>query len=123
TPNLRATFGIDALSAQPLDVLSGRFATGEWKLNVADVLARDAGTLVSWSLVLQFEGDVPQTARPSLPSGFPSRFIPVVAHLFGANGAEFVSDIYVFNRGAPGQTGTPVFTPGGADGTQPLSAV
>ncbi|HEV7922988.1 MAG TPA: proprotein convertase P-domain-containing protein [Thermoanaerobaculia bacterium] len=123
TPNLRGTFGADILPAQPLSIFSGRSAIGTWKLTVSDLLARDSGTLVSWSLVARFAGDEPLPSRPIALSGFPSRFIPVVASLPGVGGSQWASDVHLLNRGPASVFVTLVFTPSGADGYQTFSAI
>ncbi|MGZ7080788.1 MAG: proprotein convertase P-domain-containing protein, partial [Thermoanaerobaculia bacterium] len=67
--DVHATYGLDALPAQPLDVLNGMPAAGTWRLRVADVLPQDAGTLLSWSLLIQFVGDAPSNVRPASSPG------------------------------------------------------
>lgn len=123
TPNLRGTFGLDILPAQSLGVFSGRPAAGTWRLTISDLFARDSGMLVSWSLVAKFAGDEPLPSRPIALSGFPSRFIPVVANLPGTGGSRWVSDVHLFNRGPSTVFVTLVFTPSGADGYQTFAAV
>jgi subtilisin-like proprotein convertase family protein len=123
TPNLRGTFGVDILPVQPLSVFNGRSAVGTWKLTVSDLLARDSGTLVSWSLVARFAGDEPLPSRPIAVSGFPSRFIPVVAGIRGVGASQWASDLHLFNRGPSTVFVTLVFTPSGADGNQTFAAV
>jgi subtilisin-like proprotein convertase family protein len=120
TPNLRATYGVDALPAESLDVFRGRSAAGTWKLVIADVRPRDSGSLVSWSLVIRFAGDEPATSRPR-SSG--SQTIAVVAHAPGVNGTTFVSDVRLFNKSQRTAHVTAVFTPSSADGTTEFSAV
>ncbi|HKO56490.1 MAG TPA: proprotein convertase P-domain-containing protein [Thermoanaerobaculia bacterium] len=123
TPNLRGTFGVDILPVQPLSIFNGRSALGTWKLSVSDLLARDSGTLVSWSLVARFAGDEPLPSRPIAVSGFPSRFIPVVASIRGVGASQWASDVHLFNRGPSTLTVTLVYTPSGADGNQTFAAV
>src|ERR1051326_3784665 len=120
TPGIHATFGIDAATSSPLDVLRGMSAAGTWKLRVQDVFAGDAGTLQSWSLVLQFAGDAPLSARPTSQL---RRFIPVVAHIDGAGGVTWTSDVRLFNRTSSTQTATLVFTPSGHDGRTDFAAL
>jgi subtilisin-like proprotein convertase family protein len=115
TPGLHVTFGIDAQPASSLDVLHGISAAGTWKLRVQDVFASDVGRLVSWSLVLQFAGDVPLVSRPAATA---RQIIPAVAHLAG-----YVSDVRLLNRGARTTTVTLIFTPSNADGTQAFAAM
>ncbi|HEY0372145.1 MAG TPA: proprotein convertase P-domain-containing protein, partial [Thermoanaerobaculia bacterium] len=103
TPDIHTAFEVDALD--------GRSAAGTWTLFVADRRPRDSGTLVSWALEIQFAGDAPVTARPS---GSPSQMIPVVAHLFGQNGA-YVSDVRIANPSASPRTATLIFTRSGEE--------
>jgi subtilisin-like proprotein convertase family protein len=112
TPGVHATFSVDALH--------GASAAGTWKLRVQDVFANDAGALVSWSLMLEFTGDVPLTSRPSSTS---AKFIPIVAHISDAGGLEWTSDVHLFNRGSSAATVTLIFTPSGRDGTTDFAAL
>jgi hypothetical protein len=100
SPATVVTFGRDAQPAQSLDVFRGRSARGVWKLAVRDLFAGNTGTLVSWSLVVQFAGDQPLALRPTAPASA-RRMVPVVAHLNGANGAVFRTDVALLNRGTP----------------------
>ncbi|MBV9496407.1 MAG: proprotein convertase P-domain-containing protein [Acidobacteria bacterium] len=121
TADIRGTFGVDILPAQSLNAFAGRSANGTWKLTVSDVLARDSGTLLSWALVAQFEGDAALANRPAAAAS--SRFLPVVSSLRGAAGSQWASDVHILNRGLAAEAVTLVFTPGGADGTQTFAAI
>ncbi|MGZ5431397.1 MAG: proprotein convertase P-domain-containing protein [Thermoanaerobaculia bacterium] len=112
TAGIHATFGLDAVPAQSLDVLRGRNAAGTWTLFVADRRPRDAGTFESWGLEIRFAGDEPQTTRPQLSS----HVVPVVAHLFGQNGS-YVSDVRIANLNVTRQTVRLIFTRSGEDGS------
>ncbi|MFL6247095.1 MAG: proprotein convertase P-domain-containing protein [Thermoanaerobaculia bacterium] len=111
--DLHATFGLTAEPAESLNVLHGREAAGQWKLVVRDVRSMDSGTLLSWGLMIQFEGDQPVTERPRAES---SQMIPVVAHVIGANGTRFVSDVRIANPGEVPVTAALVFTRSGENG-------
>ena len=121
TADIHGTYGLDLLPDQPLDVFIGRPAAGTWKLRVADVLTRDAGALLSWSLALQFSGDEPSPVRPESLTG--SRFIAAVAHAPGANLSSWRSDVRLLNRGTSPATVTLIFTPSGEDGNARFGAV
>jgi hypothetical protein len=88
-------------------------------LRVADVRSRDAGTLESWALVIQFAGDAPKLERPRAAR---TQMIPVVAHLFGIGSAAWRSDLTVANVTATPQLATLIFTRSGEDGTTDFSA-
>lgn len=103
-----------------LDVLRGRSAAGIWTLRVSDQRARDAGTLLSWNLQLQLEGDVRATERPHAQK---TQMIPVVAHLFGANDTAFRSDVRLANTTGASVSATLIFTPSGSDGRTTFAAV
>ncbi len=105
TPDIHTTFEVDALR--------GLTAAGTWTLFVADRRPRDAGTLQSWGLEIQFLGDEPRTTRPHGPS----QMIPVVAHVFGQNGA-YVSDVRIANPASSARTAMLLFTRSGEDGTR-----
>jgi hypothetical protein len=89
---------------------------------VRDQRARDSGTLLSWSLVLQFEGDLPVETRPTSEA---SQMIPVVAHVLGVGATRFVSDLRITGREADSQTNsqtaTLIFTRSGEDGRTSFS--
>jgi subtilisin-like proprotein convertase family protein len=121
TPNVRATYGLDAPTVDPLDAFHGRSASGEWKLVVQDLRPHDSGSVLSWSLLIQFTGDVQAATRPA--SFAPRRFIAAVAHVAGANGTNFVSDVRVFNRSDHLVNATAVFTPSGEEGWGHFAAV
>ena len=110
---VHTTFGLTAATVEPLDVLHGRSAAGVWKLVVRDQRARDTGTLLSWGLVLQFEGDVPVQTRPRSEA---SQLIPVVAHVLGVGATRFVSDLRITGREHDPQTVTLILTRSGEDG-------
>ncbi|MCU1349461.1 MAG: bacillolysin, partial [Acidobacteria bacterium] len=117
--DIHATYGLDAQPAQSLDALRGKPAAGEWQLRIADVHPKDTGTLLDWSLLIQFDGDAPSNSRPAGTG----QFIPAVIHAPGANGTNFVSDVRLFNRGALPATVSLIFTPTGADGSTTFSAI
>ncbi|MCU1246908.1 MAG: bacillolysin, partial [Acidobacteria bacterium] len=112
--DIRGKFGVDIASAQPLDVLFGKSAQGTWKLVVIDTLARDAGTLASWNLVLKLGGDAVAESRPSDPYRL---VVPVAGHVSGAAGSTFMTDLRLFNPDSQPVTVSVIFTPSGADGT------
>jgi len=112
TRDVNAIYGRDTIPAQPLDTLRGREAAGEWKLRVSDLRALDRGTVMSWSLVIQFAGDVPLAERPS--SG-PRQVIAAATHAPGANGTFFVTDLRLFNRQSRDVTATLIFGRSGPD--------
>ncbi|HSP15714.1 MAG TPA: proprotein convertase P-domain-containing protein [Thermoanaerobaculia bacterium] len=120
TSNIRATFGRDAVPVDSLDPLRGRSATGEWRLVVTDLRPRDAGTVLSWGLVIQFAGDEPAFLRPTAGS---RQTIPVAGRIPGANGTFFTTDVRLLNRGTRDTTVTLIFTPSGADGRSDFAAV
>ncbi len=111
TADIHATFGLDAVPAQSLDALVGKSAAGTWTLFVADRRPRDAGTLQSWGLEIQFAGDEPVTTRPHSSS---SQVIPVVAHVFGQDGA-YVSEVRVANVTSSAREATLIFTRSGEE--------
>ncbi len=120
TPDVHATFGLDAPAVDPLDVFNGQPANGTWKLVVSDVYAGDAGVLQGWNLLIDFTGDAPAVTRPS--TGLPRKIIPAVAHATGAAGTAYTSDVYLLNRGNRDATVMMIYTPGGADGTSNFAA-
>ncbi|HEX6098287.1 MAG TPA: proprotein convertase P-domain-containing protein [Thermoanaerobaculia bacterium] len=103
TPDIHTTF--------PLDAFAGRSAAGTWTLFVADRRPRDAGTLQSWGLEIRFAGDGPVTERPRSAQ---SQVIPVVAHVFGQDGA-YISDVRIANPSDAPRTATLIFTRSGED--------
>jgi subtilisin-like proprotein convertase family protein len=118
TANLRDTFGRDAVPADSLDPLRGRSAAGEWKLLVSDLRPRDAGTVLSWGLVLQFGG--PSAVRPTASV---RQTIPIAGRIPGANGTYFTTDVRLLNRGPHDTTATVIFTPSGANGRTDFGAI
>jgi subtilisin-like proprotein convertase family protein len=118
--DVRTTFGLTAMSMQPLTVFRGRSAAGVWRLRVIDLRPRDAGTLRSWDLVVKFSGATPS---PTRPRGEHAQMIPVVAHLFGAGATEFASDVRIANPRAEATAATLVFTPSGEDGRTSFAAI
>jgi len=118
-PDIHATYGLTATSAQPLDILRGRSANGVWTLLVSDRSFRDAGTLLSWGLDIQFAGEEPRTIRPREER---AQMIPVVAHLYGESGL-FASDVRIANPHAATRNATLVFTPSGENGLERFAAV
>lgn len=120
TPDIHATYGIDAASLDSLERFRGMSAAGTWRLFIADVRARDAGVLRSWSLVIQYAGDEPRPARPREGR---KQMIPVVAHLFGPARTFYASDVRIANVANRATTATLIFTRSGADGTHDFSAV
>jgi|GEM_PF-405955 len=111
--DVRGKFGVDIAPSQPLDVLNGKTARGSWKLVVIDTLARDTGTLVSWSLVLRLAGDAVAESRPNDTYRL---VVPVAGHVPGASGATFMTDLRLFNPDPQPVTASIIFTPSGADG-------
>lgn len=119
TPDVHVTYGLTAMPAESLDVLRGRSARGTWKLYVADRRPHDVGRLLSWALDIQFAGDEPQATRPR---GIRSLVIPVVAHLYGRNGA-WASDVRIANRTQTEQTATLIFTRSTENGLENFAAI
>ncbi|MEO8036314.1 MAG: proprotein convertase P-domain-containing protein, partial [Acidobacteriota bacterium] len=119
--DIHVTYGLDAQSAQSLDVFRGRSAAGEWRLEIADLAPRDTGALLSWSLGIQFAGDEPSPTRPITSSA--RKHIAALAHASGANSTTFITDLRIYNRGTRAASVTLLFTPTGADGTQRFAAV
>jgi subtilisin-like proprotein convertase family protein len=117
-PGIHATFGLDAVPVQSLDALTGRSAAGTWTLFVADRRPRDAGTLQSWGLEIQFAGEEPRTTRPQGSFLFT---LPVVAHVLGRNGT-YVSDVRIANVTDRGQDPMLLFTRSGEDGRTRFAA-
>jgi subtilisin-like proprotein convertase family protein len=117
--DVRTTFGLTASPVQSLEPLRGRSAAGIWLLVVRDLRAHDVGTLLSWGLVIQFEGDAPLTTRPRAAQ---TQMIPVVGNLYGIGAARFISDLRIANPGSATETATLVFTRSGADGLVDFAA-
>lgn len=119
--DLHATFGIDAQPVQSLAVLRGRPANGRWRLQVIDGATRDAGTLLSWGLLIRFEGDAPQTHRDA-PAG-PTLHILAAGRTPGAEGTHFRTDVRILNRGTTRAETAAYFTRSGNDGTTQFAAL
>jgi len=120
--DLFGTFGRDIVPLQPLTVLRGKSARGQWQLRVADLRMRDAGVLVSWSLALRFEGELPATSRPAIPAD-ERQTIPIAGSVIGVNGSRFISNLKLTNPGVVEKIVDVIFTPSGADGRTAFSAV
>lgn len=120
-PFTQVTYGVDADSAERLDVFHGRAANGRWTLSVKDFHPQNSGTLLSWSLAITFAGDVPATIRPS--SFAPRKVIAAVAHTPGALGTAWQTDVRLFNRGATTSNVTAIFTHSGEEGWNHFAAV
>jgi len=120
-PFTQVTYGVDADSAERLDVFHGRAANGRWTLTVKDLQPQNAGTLLSWSLAITFAGDVPAAIRPS--SFAPRKVIAAVAHTPGVLGTAWQTDVRLFNRGATTANVTAIFTHSGDEGWNHFAAV
>jgi subtilisin-like proprotein convertase family protein len=120
-PFTQVTYGIDADPAERLDVFPARPANGRWTLTVKDLQARNAGTLLSWSLAITFAGDAPAAIRPSTFA--PRKIIAAVAHAPGALGTTWQSDVRLFNRGSVTANVTAIFTHSGEEGWNHFAAV
>jgi subtilisin-like proprotein convertase family protein len=120
TADIHATYGIDAQPAQSLDAFRGKPAAGEWQLRIADLHPKDVGTLLDWTLLIQFAGDAPSATRPAAGA---HQTIAAVIHAPGANGTTFSSDVRLLNRGTMARTASLIFTPTGADGRTTFAAV
>jgi len=120
TPDIHTTFGLTTPTEEPLDLLRGRSAAGVWQLIVRDLRTRDAGTLLSWGLLIQFADAAPLAARPRSEH---AQMLPVVAHLFGAGATPFASDVRISNPGTDRQTATLIYTRSGDDGRTTFSAI
>jgi subtilisin-like proprotein convertase family protein len=120
TPDIHTTFGLTTPTEEPLDLLRGRSAAGEWQLIVRDLRTRDAGTLLSWGLLIQFADDAPLATRPR---GERAQVIPVVTHLFGAGPTPFATDVRLSNPGLMRRTATLIYTRSGDAGRTSFSAI
>ena len=118
--DVHVTFGIDATTAQSLDVFRGRSAAGVWQLRVADLRFRDVGRLLSWGLVIQFAGDAPLAERPRHAR---AQMIPAIGHRYGQFDTFFASDLRIANVRSTTETATLIFTRDGEDGRANFSAV
>ncbi|HEY0143068.1 MAG TPA: proprotein convertase P-domain-containing protein [Thermoanaerobaculia bacterium] len=119
TADIHTTYGIDVAPDEPLELFRGRSALGTWRLRVADLRTRDVGRLISWGLLIQFEGDEPLTRRPAADV---RQMVPVVTHVTGANGERFTSEVRLANPSSEARNVTLVFTPSTHDGTISFSA-
>lgn len=109
--DLVATFGMDLFPAEPLSVLQGMPAIGLWTLEVADHRQGDEGRLLHWSLLIETEG-----AEGAERAGSPGQFIPAAAHVAGAEGSHFVTDLLLVHEGEHPTDVLATFTPAGTDG-------
>jgi hypothetical protein len=124
TVGVHTTYGISALSAEPLETLNGRSAAGSWKLEITDTTGSGAGVLVSWALAIHFVGDVPFISRGSGGRFAPPRvYVPAVAHAPGANGTNFVTDVQIFGNSLTTAYASVIFTPSGTDGFKQFTGV
>jgi len=121
TADIVTTYGRDTISAQSLDVFRGRSAAGEWRLRVVDLTTGNVGTVLSWSLVIQFAGETVADVRPA--GRGVRQVIPIVGRTPGANGTFSMSDVRLLNRGVRDTLVTLIFTPSGGDGRAHFSAV
>jgi len=78
-----------------LGVFGGQEMSGRWTLEVGDVGVPDSGTgvLADWALEITPLSDPLSDPAPVL-------FVPVVAHRSGIDGAEWTSDLRIFNPSA-----------------------
>ena len=120
TADIHTTYGLDVAPDESLEVFRGRSARGTWQLRVADLRTRDAGRLISWGLVIRFEGDEALAQRPTAEV---RQMIPVVTHVHGSNGELFTSEVRLANPSGASRSVTLVFTPSTHDGTISFSAV
>jgi Proprotein convertase P-domain len=99
-----------------LGVFAGQPAAGSWHLELVDAGPAGGGAelarLVGWALSIE-------EAEPPAPPTVTTTVIPVVAHIQGAQGALWRSDVRIFNP-SPDSTATArlYFVPSSADGTQ-----
>lgn len=115
--DLHATFGLDTDPKESLDVFRGMPAMGTWTLHVIDTQSRDRGTLLSWSLLIRFQGDSALAIRPS-PDESTRLVVPVVAKFSG-----YTSDLRVLNRGLRAVSFEAFFTPWGSNGKDTFGAL
>lgn len=120
-PDLYTTFGRDSIPVDSLDVFRGRPAVGEWKLRVADLAFRDVATIVSWSVVVRFQGSDPANERPATAGA--RQIVPVAGHLPGAFGTFFTTDLQILNPGPREREALLVFTSSASDGRAGFAAV
>ncbi len=104
---------------EPVDSLglfAGQPAAGSWRLELFDAGPAGGGAelarLVGWSLFIE------ASQPPAAPTAT-TAVIPVVAHVYGAHGALWNSDVRIFNP-SPDTTAEArlYFVPSSADGTQ-----
>ncbi|HVS32447.1 MAG TPA: proprotein convertase P-domain-containing protein [Thermoanaerobaculia bacterium] len=112
--DVNTTYGRDSNPVDSLERLRGRSAAGVWRLRVIDLRVLDVGTLLSWSLAIQFAGDEPSATRPVRSE---SRRVIAAA----ASVPAWVTDLRLFS--ARDTTASLVFTPSGADGRTAFAAV
>jgi hypothetical protein len=86
---------------------------------VSDLRRADAGSVISWGLVIQFAGDTPSASRP--PTGEKRQIIAAAGHVPGANGTFWVTDLRLF--AARETTATLIFTASGQDGRNTFASV
>jgi len=120
-PDLDATFGVDVEAAESLSAFNGKSAAGTWTLTVTDTRGSGVGTLVSWSLLVQFAGDLPRDVRPF--SFAPRQHIAAIAHTDGIGGSQWRSDVFLFNKAQTTAMVTMLFTPSGANGATNFGGV
>ncbi|HUP46978.1 MAG TPA: proprotein convertase P-domain-containing protein [Thermoanaerobaculia bacterium] len=121
SPDLVTTFGRDSIPLESLDVFRSRSAAGEWQLQVIDVAPGDVATVISWALVIEFEGEGPAISRP-LAAGI-RQIVPIAGRTAGVNGTFFTTDLRLFNSGTHATEVLVIFTPSGADGRSDFAAV
>jgi subtilisin-like proprotein convertase family protein len=119
--DVHATFGSDIAPIDSLARFNGQSIAGTWKLVVTDTRRGDAGRLLSWAIVAKFAGDEPLAQRPL--SSAPRQHIAAVAHASGVDGAQWRSDLFLFNKGKSAANVAIVFTPSGANGTTAFGSV
>lgn len=103
---LDGTFGLNIPSAEPLSVLHGTDAAGEWRLEIEP--GESGVTVLSWNLILSLEGHEPVSRSGA---GAITALIPAVASTAGAQGTRFVTDLTLFNRTNFPQVAYLLFTP------------
>ncbi|HEU4522459.1 MAG TPA: proprotein convertase P-domain-containing protein, partial [Thermoanaerobaculia bacterium] len=119
-PDLVTTFGRDSIPVDSLDQLRGRSAAGEWRLRVIDLAFGDVATVVSWGLLVRFQGEAPSATRPVAAR---RQVVPVAGHAPGANGTFFTTDLQLLNPASRAVEVLLIFTPSAADGRTNFAAV
>ena len=119
--DLRTTYGFDTEPRDSLAVFSGFPANGVWTLQVSDVASQDVGQIVSWDLLIKFQGDEPITTRGR--SDQPRKHLVVAANAPGAFGTRFLTDVRILNRGSEEVRVQAFLTASGEDGTSSFSAI